>query len=89
MDASDTESSRSEDEDDSEPSEVFSGVWNQFNPEVETAELDSDITDDEDDIHSPQCRKKQTRRRRKQDPAKRNAVLVPSSFNGLTTTVMP
>ena len=76
LDASDTESSGSEDEDDSEPSEVFSGVWNQFNPEIETAELDSDITDDEYDIHLPQCCKKQTRRCQKQDPAKRNAVLI-------------
>jgi len=69
LDASDSESSSSEDEDES--SEVFSGLWNQLNPEGETAELDSDVTDDEDDMHS-QRRKKQ--RRRKQDPAKRNAV---------------
>jgi hypothetical protein len=71
LNASDAESSSSEDEDES--SEVFSGLWNQLNPEGETAEPDSDVTDDEDDIHL-QHHKKQ--RCRKQDPAKRNAVLL-------------
>ena len=47
LDASDSESSSSEDEDNS--SVVFSGLCNQLHPEGETAKLYSDITDDEDD----------------------------------------
>jgi hypothetical protein len=76
LDASDAESSSSEDEDES--SEVFSGLWNPLNPEGETVEIDSDGTDDEDDeddMHSQHCTGKK-QRRRKQDPAKRNAILL-------------
>jgi hypothetical protein len=71
LDASDAELSSSEDED--KLSEMFSGLWNQLNPKGETAKPDSDITDNEDDKHSQHCKKQ---RCQKQDPAKRNAVLL-------------
>jgi hypothetical protein len=71
LDASDAELSSSEDKD--KLSKMFSGLWNKLNPEGETTKPDSDITDNKDDKYL-QCRKKQ--RCQKQDPAKRNTVLL-------------